>query len=220
MNCKHCQEKILETFAAGGQFLDSELARHRDSCPDCSAFFVKQRNFFESLDAQLHSMANEPVPLSFLSGLRARLDAPASIALPHLGVALVTISAVLVLLLGFAAHRSADHSTPSALISTAAMSAPPSASGTPTVQKTLPSPPVTRSKSIGTTKLRMSPSGVIVRPEERRAFAQLVAELPANRNMALALANPAPARAEDSLEISLLQMGSVEVKPLGAKVRE
>jgi hypothetical protein len=66
----------------------------------------------------------------------------------------------------------------------------------------------------------MSPSGVIVRPEERRAFAQLVAELPANRNMALALANPAPAQAEDSLEISLLQMGSVEVKPLGAKLRE
>jgi hypothetical protein len=220
MNCKHCQEKILETFAAGGPFLDSESARHRDACPDCSAFFLKQQNFFASLDAQLHSMANEPMPASFLPGLRARLEAPASMALPRWGLTLVTISAALVLLLGFASRRPVDRTTSSILMSTASRSTPPSGFGSPAVQKILPSPQVAVSKSVGQTQLRVSHSGVIVRAEERRAFAQLVAELPENRKMALALANPSPPQADDSLEISLLQMDSVEVQPLDAKLRE
>jgi len=55
---------------------------------------------------------------------------------------------------------------------------------------------------------------VIVLAEERQAFAKLVAELPKEKEVALALTRPAPAVPDVPVEIALLMIGIVEVKPL------
>jgi hypothetical protein len=58
---------------------------------------------------------------------------------------------------------------------------------------------------------------VIVSAEERQAYAKFVAETPEQEADTLALAppgQPVPEAAEDPAEIALLQIESLEVKPL------
>jgi hypothetical protein len=50
--------------------------------------------------------------------------------------------------------------------------------------------------------------------EERQAFARFVAELPDEREVALALTRPASALEDVPVEIALLQIESLELKPL------
>ncbi len=55
---------------------------------------------------------------------------------------------------------------------------------------------------------------VIVLAEEREAFAEFVAEVPQEPSVALALTRPSPESADEPLEIALLRIDGLEVKPL------
>lgn len=61
MNCKQCQQKILESLADGGDAA-AEISIHQESCAFCREFFAIQQNLFQSVDVALRSIANQPVP--------------------------------------------------------------------------------------------------------------------------------------------------------------
>ncbi|HUN64338.1 MAG TPA: hypothetical protein VMU53_20225, partial [Candidatus Sulfotelmatobacter sp.] len=80
MNCGQCQQEMVESLAAGQQFLSSEAGDHVQSCARCAEYFQTQRELFRSIDAGLHSLVNQPIPPSFLPGVRMRLAEQPSLA--------------------------------------------------------------------------------------------------------------------------------------------
>lgn len=73
MNCKQCQQRVLDALAAGASHLAPEVTAHRNYCSTCTEFFMRQQNLFQSIDAGLQSVANQPVPPSLLPMVRARI---------------------------------------------------------------------------------------------------------------------------------------------------
>jgi hypothetical protein len=61
---------------------------------------------------------------------------------------------------------------------------------------------------------------VIILSEEQRAFAKFVADVPEEPAVALALNHPSPPPADSSSEIALLQIDSLEVKPLESTAKD
>jgi hypothetical protein len=221
MNCKKCQEKILESLAAGKDFPVPDVAAHQNSCVGCAQFFDVQRNLFRSVDASLRLLVNQPVPPSLLPGLRARMDkkfVPRRAWTPRWSYAIVAAVAILAVSIGYVVLRSVDHlnSPKTSSIASRTIGNPQ-----PVVQpfresaNVLPKP---RDKGVGPAVSSPATPEVIVLAEERQAFAKFVAEVPEDRDVALALTRPA--EADDSVEIALLQIDSLEVKPLEAKAKE
>ena len=227
MNCKMAREKITDSFAAGAAVLPSEVAAHQQSCAACRNFYAAQRRLFQSLEAGLQALINEPVPTSLLPRVRARLDdahapripwklrwismAPAAAILIALGVSVVwhqpqrrtadpgSMPVV---------SRGDEHPVPVTPMPRHVASVPAGQSRRTTVV------PVSREEAF-------EPSlEVIVLPEEHAAFTRFVASLPEEEDVAMALARPAPEKEEPPLEIALLQIEGVEVKPLDLTARE
>lgn len=227
MNCTQYKDNLLDALAADETILPTDLLAHQQSCADCRAFHESQANLFRSMEAGLFAVANQPVPPSFLAGVRVRLgEQPA----PHrswfagwhlAAVAATTVAALLVVLLwhrpvarpGISLNRqvasqTVDNQLPPALAASnsAAISASPVHRGMNPVL----SPAV----------VSEAEPEVLVLPEEREAFARFVARLPKEKNVALALAHPAPERVDAPVEIALLDLGNIEVKPLESESRE
>jgi hypothetical protein len=219
MNCKQCQEKILESLAAGEDLLAPEIAAHRNSCVACNEFYDAQRSLFQSVDAALRSLVNQPVPPSLLPAMRARLDEeslPRHAWISTWSLAVVAAVAILAVSVGYVLRRPENRSASSENTSIATHSV---GNQQPTGQiqmqpqpaKVLPIPSFKR--AMPTVPSPAAPE-VIVLAEERQAFAKFVAELPEEGNVALALTRPAPPMADSPVEIALLQIEEVEVKPL------
>src|SRR5271165_3464603 len=123
MNCKECQERILEALAAGASQLSREASEHQRNCPVCREFGDAQVSLFRSMDAGLHAMVNQSVPPSLLAGLRARLDRPPVTRLgwiPQWSYALLAVVAILIMSIGYVSRRPGDR--PNLLGSTPAVS--------------------------------------------------------------------------------------------------
>lgn len=74
MNCQNAREQITDVLAAGSVELTRELTGHVQSCAGCRTFYAQQAELFRAMDSGLSSMANEPVPASLLSRVRARME--------------------------------------------------------------------------------------------------------------------------------------------------
>jgi anti-sigma factor RsiW len=200
MNCKKCQEEILDALAAGVSQVAPEVAAHQNSCPACAQFFATQQNLFHSIDATLQSLVNQPVPPSFLPTVRARLDenfmAPRSWLLTwHLaGVAAL---AVLVFLVSYALHRPDSALSPGQIASTtqpwsAVLQVVRDNSTMREPRDAAPVLPVSIPKRHASASVPTSEPEVIVLAEEREAFAKFVAEVPEQPQVVVGLTHPAP----------------------------
>jgi hypothetical protein len=228
MNCKQYQEKILESLASGAGLFPGEVTAHRQACPVCRGFHEQQASVFRSIDAGLRAMANQEVPPSLVPGLRARLDQehpPRRAWIPGWSFA-VTVVAVGVLAVGIAYVRRPPESRPNSSGS-GPMVSRGAGNPAPVVQppsKTVGGLPSRTHKGVSSSAPLPSRSEaapeVIVLAEERQAFVKFVAELPEERDVALALTRPAPPEADVPVEIALLQIESLEVKPLEETPRE
>jgi len=214
MNCKQCQEEILESLAAGAADLAPAILDHRNSCTECSEFYKAQWDLFRSLDDGLRSLANQPVPPSLFPRVRTRMDEqPVGRRLwtPAWGFA-ATITVVL-LLFGVSRefHTAVNH--------------PNISDDSPAVSQTVVNPaPVlapiqqptkdSANHQVSLPALSTAAPEVIVLAEEREAFARFVAEVPENRETTLALTQPAHAAASDLRDIALLRIEELDLKPL------
>jgi hypothetical protein len=172
------------------------------------------------MDTGMKAFVNQPVPQSLLYSVPAPLLKETSgphlwISSRNLGV-IGVVSAVLLVFSVFPNHpRKFAPPWP-------AVSRPLQSAGGATVQQTQTENlhasvvPGTKRANVKVVDSK-GPDGsmkVIVLPEEREDFVKFVAELPAEGNVALALTRPAARVAEDCVEITLLEVGAMELKPL------
>jgi hypothetical protein len=220
MNCKQRQERILNSLAAGESVPAPELVAHRESCDACRAFYAAHADLLQSVDVGLRSIANQAVPPSLLPNLRARLDRQAAFprsAFPGWILATVASAVILAVSIGYALRHSREQFyLPHSMATTVLQGvgdpqfAAPLESESP---KLLPSPPA-RHLIPGRPSTALQ---VIVLAEECQAYARFVARTPRKEAVIVALASPvqsAPEIKEDTAEIALLQIDSLEVKLL------
>lgn len=221
MNCKDCQEEILEALAAGAGSLPREAAEHRESCAMCREFCETQASLFRAMDSGMQVMMNQAITSSLIPRVRARLlEQPVtrSAWLPSWSFAVVAAVAIVSVSTHFVRPRSEGHPKLPASGIVASQSL-----GNPTLVAPLPSEPAiilpSRTYNRGSSAVPSpipaeSTPEVIVLAEERQAFAQFVAELPKQKDVAVALTRPAPAERDVPVEIAFLLIGNVEVTPL------
>ncbi len=102
MPCEHYKNALIDAAAAGAEPL-GELRAHLVECASCSASFAEEQALFAGIDSSLHSAVNTEVPPSLLPRVRLGLDEIAS-AQPHwnLGWTVVVSAAFVSALLFFA----------------------------------------------------------------------------------------------------------------------
>ena len=219
MNCKQCQEKITETLAAGIPVLPPDIAAHQNSCATCSTFYAAQQRLFQSIDTGLRSLVNQPVPASLLPSVCSRLNespASGSASIPSWSIAVVAAVALLAVSLGFSLRRHARPGGNSAENRATVARNIDKPQSTARVQNELPkkvSPRASKKHAAIVPPPTPEPE-VIVLAEEREAFAEFVAEVPLEPSVALALTRPSAASSDKPLEIALLRIDGLEVKPL------
>jgi len=227
MNCKQCQEKILESLAAGSAQLLREESDHQQTCPVCRKFRDAQDSLYRSMDAGLYSVANQAVPPALLPGIRARLSQEQVAGrgwIPHWSFAVVTAVALLAVSVGYVRHRPENHlKTPEVgmVVSQSTGNSAPAAIA-PRIPVVVSSNPKYKHASFVALPWAASETipEVIVLPEERQAFARFVADLPEEQEVALALTQPAPAPEEVPVQIAFLRIESLELRPLEGTPRE
>jgi hypothetical protein len=216
MKCKRAQEEISASLVSGESEIGRELRQHLQDCAACGAFFADQVALFQALDSHLRAIANEPVPPSLLPGVRVRLQE----VLPPQGTrtwqlatmgALVILSAAAVMpLRRSVAPAYTTGSTPAVAHSENSARRSRPALGRAPLPQPLP-PQVTRKVGVATTS---STAEVLVLREEQEAYMHFVNELSKDRDAAVALTLAAHASEDVPVEIALLAIKSVEVKPL------
>jgi len=223
MNCRQCQKRILDAFAAAEAAPPDAVVEHKQNCGACQAYYELQASFFRRLEEGIKVMANEEVPPSLVPRVKARLtrELPSTSAwAPAWGMAAVA-AAVLAAALGSPfLDRPKYHSVLSERAKVAAHSIE-----SPVVATR--EPPGAEKPSLGRQPKRASaPTSrqgaevsevmpeVIVLPEERAAFARFVAEPPRNQEVALASTRAAPPNDEVTAEIVALKIEGLELESL------
>ena len=217
MKCKRAQEEISRSLVSGESEIGREFGQHLQDCAACGAFFADQVALFQALDSHLRAIATEPVPPSLLPGVRVRLQ---EVLPPPQGTrtwqlatmgALVILSAAAVMPLRRSVTPvSTTGSTPAVAYSeNSAKRSRPALGRAPLPQPLAPQ--VTRKAGVATTS---STAEVLVLREEQQAYVHFVNELSKDRDAAVALTLAAHASEDVPVEIALLAINSVEVKPL------
>ena len=222
MNCRQCQKRILDAFAAAEAAPPDVVVEHKQNCGACQAYYELQASFFGRLEEGIKVMANEEVPPSLVPRVKARLtrELPSASAWAPWGMAAVA-AAVLAAALGSPLlNRPKYHSVLSERAKVAAHSIE-----SPVVATR--EPPGAEKPSLGRQPKRASaPTSrqgaevsevmpeVIVLPEERAAFARFVAEPPRNQELALSWTRAAPLNDEVTAEIVALKIEGLELESL------
>jgi hypothetical protein len=219
MNCTRARKSIIGALAAGESGIHGKLGQHLGACASCRAFSKRQASFFRDVDSHLRLVVNERVPPSVITGVLARLPRVESPRPPWLSTWRIAVAALAVLAAAVslqlrhsntidrvsespaqivAGAANADHLQPA---NGRAQMTPPETSHLHGVRKAnTPEPPATPE--------------VLVSREEQEAFAHFVNKFSVDRDTAIALVTAVSQKDEATLEIALLKIQSVEVKPL------
>jgi hypothetical protein len=220
MNCKECQEEIVELLAAGAAQLPREVSEHQRTCPICGRFYETQANLFRTMNASLQALANQSMPPSLLPGIRARLDqlpVTRRAWISSWSFAGIAVVAILAVSLSYVLRRPESHPNSSDNGTAVSRSVSNQVPAVQTARNPVTSPPPRThgraSTAVPSLALSEPVPEVIVLAEERRAFAKFVAELPEERDVALALTRAASPSSDEPIEIALLQIESLDLKP-------
>ena len=219
MNCKRVQKKINRALASS-ESIPGELEQHLLDCPHCCAFFASQTSLFGSIDSQLRRIANEPAPRSLLPGVRARLQVASSPRpqwMSTWGFAAITVLMILTSAVSVPMRRRTASELKTGIAGPMASSAS-SANRSPVADHhalvTAPQPGRARVTARARVASAASTQEVLVLREEQGAYAHFVNQLSRDRDSAIVLTTVAPAIDDAPVEIALLTIESVEVKPL------
>jgi hypothetical protein len=226
MSCERYKTVIVEAAAAGE--IGPSLRVHLEGCAECRATFTEEQSLFSAIDAGLSQPMDVSPSPEFLPRIRSAIDlensdwpAPTSNVwfrwLPIAGVA-----AVACLALAFAVRHHSLMPEQHQPVTSALAREP--AEAALHAQQEQPKPEAAVRAMAGPIKLsakhglqphadRIEPTPeILVPPEERVALAQFVAGLSQRREVALALARPAPFEPQpetppgESLEIPKLEV--------------
>jgi hypothetical protein len=218
MNCNQCRQRILESLAAERD-VAADISIHQASCAVCREFFFVQQDLFRSVDFGLRSIANQSVPPSLLASVRTQMDEDARLGRAWQSTwSLAVVATVLILAISISysfwrMESDANSRQTASTVSPSAVTPQPAAQPVQ-IQKSANVLPKPIAKRAGSAALSSAEPEVIVLAEERQAFARFIVEMPRDREAAVALTRPAPPAAEDPVEIALLQIDRLDVKPL------
>jgi hypothetical protein len=219
MNCEGYRDRLIDGLARGENSLGGEVAGHLRTCAECKKFYETQVHLFGAIDAGVRTMVNETVPVSLLPGVLARV---AEAGVPQRswnfawGFAAVGVAAVMVIGFGLLRPGPEKADRVAVRVSTFVQSVGEEAPA-PTVQSQAAAAPKRRQLKIkrvavpedGEAKLE-----VLVLAEERAAFARFVSDLPEERDVAVALTRQEADGNDKTVEIALLRIDELDVKPL------
>ena len=223
MNCRQCQKRILDAFAAAEAAPPDVVVEHKQNCGACQAYYELQASFFRRLEEGIKVMANEEVPPSLVPRVKARLtrELPSASAwAPVWGMAAVA-AAVLAAALGSPLlDRPKYHSVLSerAKVATHRIESPvvatrePPGAAKPSLGRQ-PKRARAHASGQGAEVSEVMPEVIVLR-EERAAFARFVAEPPRNPEVALASTRAAPPNDEVAAEIVALKIEGLELESL------
>lgn len=223
MPCEHYKDALIDVAASGAE-PQGELRSHLAMCASCRTAFAKEQSLFAAVDSELHAVVNAEVPRSLLPRIHARLDEAATLRLQWLQP-LVFASAGVVLALGVflmaRPHRAMPHSATKE--GPIVVPVPPTNANP---EKILPadtqiaSVPASHSQAArNSAKLHSAASGnpeVLVPPDEREAFAQLLAVLNERSAVARSFLARVPEKKDKdgSATVDPLKIPDIEIKPL------
>jgi hypothetical protein len=221
MNCQGAREQIAETLAAGQVELSGDLTEHLQSCTGCQTFCAEQTELFRAMDSGLGAMVNESVPPSLLPRVRARLEekAPRPGWISNRLTAAAAMAVVLLAVIFFSRVEKKSLKSPVAAIQTSSeersearqYGQTEAAAEVPTPKPRVIHGKATRAASIK--EIAATPEVIVLR-QEREVFARFLAELPREREAAVALTQAAPQKDEPPVEIARLQIDELKVEPL------
>jgi len=217
MNCTNARKEIIDATASRESALPVDLHQHVRACHTCRAFFATQASLAAAVDSHLQFIANESAPPSLLPAVRARI-AHETVSRRRIFAWQFATFAVAVVLLVAVGIRMLRSDTNARLPGAVAQITPesPIANRPVSPQVEEPAPKTSgvaaagRKASIPT---HSSSTEVLVLPEEQQAFRRFVSHIAQDQNSAKALAAAAD-RADAPVEIALLAITNVEVKPL------
>jgi len=228
MPCQHYKNALIEAAASGAQ-PQGDLRAHLAGCADCRAAFAQEQSLFASIDAGLHVAANAEAPASLLPRVRARLDEAVATQrrwLQPVILAAASVALTFAIFLFARPHPSRPDNqakqTPQILGSeTLVKNARPQVSGPATqIVSSTANKSQTRVHSTLLRTVASSQLEVLVPPDEREAFARFVAVLGERREVALALATPAPQTKDEPAGLEPLQINGLEIKLLAGTESE
>jgi hypothetical protein len=219
MNCRRAQEKIADAIASRESGLCEDPDQHVGECAGCRAFMASQASLAAAIDSHLRLIAKEPVPPSLLPRVRARLEQETAPRQPILRWQFAAVATAVVLLVA-AAIRMRDSDKPGSPAETTAKVAPgsPHVNHPPTASPPI-NPPATKTPRVAAIRkasvsAHSSAPEVLILPEEQQAFRRFVSEISKDQDAAKALVSAAPGNGDAPVEIALLTIENVEVKPL------
>jgi hypothetical protein len=220
MNCERYRDRLIDGLARGENSLGGEVAGHLRACAECKKFYEAQVHLFGAIDAGVRTMVNETVPVSLLPGMRARV---AEAGVPQRswnfawGFAAVGVAAVMVI--GFGLLRPGPEKAGRVTAGVSAF--------TQGVREEAPAAPVQSQAAAAAPKRRQmemkrvavpedgeARPEVLVLAEERAAFVRFVSDLPEERDVAVALTRQVAGGNDKAVEIALLRIDELDVKPL------
>ena len=218
MNCRSAQEKIVDAIASRESGLCEDPDQHVGECAGCRAFLTSQASLASAIDSHLRLIAKEPVPTSLLPRVRARLEQETAPRQSILRWQFAAVATVVVLLVA-AVIRMRDYKPGSPAETTAKVALesphvnhPPTAS--PPINQPAPKTPRVAAIRKASVSAHSSAPEVLILPEEQQAFRRFVSEISKDQDSAKALVSAAPGNGDAPVEIALLTIENVEVKPL------
>lgn len=215
MSCEGYRDKLIAALAGGESVPAEDVALHLRSCAECTEFYETQVHLFGAIDAGLRVMLNETVPASLLPRVRARVaDAEMPRRMWGVGWGFAAVATAAVLVLGIGLLKRSPGS-----ISKLSGGPPVVEPGVhdvtqPHVSAAGPRRHVTLTKATRVSEGNANGPEVIVLAEERVAFVRFVTDLPEEKDVAVALTRAATGEKADAVEIALLQIDELNVKPL------
>lgn len=217
MNCRSAQEKIVDAMASRKLGLRGDLDQHVRECAGCRALLASHASLASAIDSHLRLIANEPVPPSLLPGVRARLEQEAAPRQWIFSWRFAAVATVVVLLVATVIGMR-DSDKPGRPKETTAKVAHGSPDVNPvSSQIQLPAPKTSRFAAAArktSIPAHSSTPEVLVLPEEQQAFRRFVSDISKDRALANALVSAAPDSGDGPVEIALLAIENVEIKPL------
>jgi hypothetical protein len=224
MNCASRRNALIELAATGGEPV-SELRAHLHQCPSCRAVFESERNLFTAIDAGLRAGARVEVPTSLLPRVRTRLDESPryNLGAAHLRKITLAIVAAAILLLSINSLRHPKRpQTPSRSPSLASPSSIASQPLTPSPQLAAPERDKNRfseRRRIQRQSPGIAPHGdeILVPPDQEILLAKYASQLSRRRTAGPVVAVQSAPPDSQPLEIALIQIAELDVKPLAER---
>jgi hypothetical protein len=220
MSCEGYRDRLIDGLASGESSLDGDVAEHLRTCAECKRFYEAQMHLFGAIDAGVRTMVNEAVPASLLPGVRRLVGAagvPGRSWGFAWGFAAVGVAAMAVIGVGLLRRSPENAGGVTAKVPAFTQGVGEAARGAPVQSQVTAAAPkfhTTKVKNVTPPKDGEARPEVLVLAEERAAFVRFVTDLPEERDVAVALTRPATDGKDEAVEIALLQIDELNVKPL------